>query len=337
MKAAQISAPGQELKIIERERPKPGPGQVLVHVHACGICHSDVDLIQGHFPFASFPTIPGHEVAGVVEELGEYVSWPALGTRVGIPWLYSSCGHCIQCVRGKEVLCPEGKITGVNVEGGYQEYMLAPAAFVAPLPDKIDFMHAAPLMDAGLTVFNGLRQGNFKPGQKVAVLGLGGLGHLAVRIAIAMGGRVAIVSRARGEAEKLAQSLGAEKFIASSETDIALALQQWDGGADVILNTAPTTAQANAALPGLAPDGTLVIMGFDATPLTANPGVMIHNRMHIVGSPSGSRQDLRDTLEFCAIHGIVPDITPITLEQAPDILAKLEAGTMKGRAVIIFS
>jgi alcohol dehydrogenase, propanol-preferring len=335
MRAAILHAAGQGLHIVERERPTPGVGQVLVQVRACGICHADLSLALGHLPFARYPTIPGHEIAGIIEELGPAVSWPPVGTRVGIPWLYSSCGHCEQCVRGKEILCPQAQMTGVTVDGGYQEYMVAPAAYVAPLPDELDDIHAAPLMDAGLTVFNGLMQAGFVPGDKVAVIGFGGLGHLAVRFAQAMGARVAVISRSH-ETEALARQSGAEHFIATAETDAGAALQQWAGGADIILNTASATEQANQAISGLAPDGTLVILGFGATPLTVAPGVLVGGRKKIMGSPSGSRQDLRKALNFAAVHRILPDVTTVRLEQVADVFTRLEQGTMRGRAVLVF-
>ena len=194
MKTAVVTSPNAPIVIEDRLIPQPKAGEVLIKVHACGVCHSDLMVLLGHFPFATYPRVPGHEVAGVVEKVGEGVTWPKVGDRVGVPWLFSACGHCDQCVRGAEILCPFATVTGVTQDGGYQEYMVAPALYVAPIPDELSFAEAGPLMCAGLTVFNGMRQAGFRPGQKVAVIGLGGLGHLAVLYAKAMGGRVAVIS-----------------------------------------------------------------------------------------------------------------------------------------------
>ena len=188
LRAAVLNEPRTELELQDRERPEPGAGEVLIRVRACGICHSDVALQEGYYDFASFPRVPGHEIAGTIEAAGEGVAWPAVGARVGMPWLFTSCGHCRQCIRGNEILCPENRFTGVNVDGGYQEFMLAPANYVAPLPDELDFAAAAPLMCAGITVYNGLRLAELQPGDRVAVIGLGGLGFLGVQYARAMGG-----------------------------------------------------------------------------------------------------------------------------------------------------
>jgi len=173
MKAMVVKRPKERLILEERERPTLGPGQALIKVHACGVCHSDLHALLGDFPFAKFPLVLGHEVAGVVEAFGEGVNWPKVGTRVGMPWLYSACGHCPACLKGDEVLCPEMQVTGVTVDGGYAEYMQAPAAYLTPIPDELTFEEAAPLMCAGLTVYNALVNAGFKPGQKVAVIGTG--------------------------------------------------------------------------------------------------------------------------------------------------------------------
>ena len=194
MKAVVIQKINTPVVIEDRPIPQPKVGEVLIKVYACGVCHSDLAVLQGQIPFATFPRVPGHEVAGVVDKVGEGVTWPKVGDRVGMPWLFSACGHCDQCVRGAEILCPFFRITGVNEDGGYQEYMIAPALYVAPIPDGLDFADAGPLMCAGLTVFNGMRQAGYQPGQKVAVIGLGGLGHLGVLYAKAMGARVAVIS-----------------------------------------------------------------------------------------------------------------------------------------------
>jgi alcohol dehydrogenase len=311
-------------------------GQVLIRVHACGVCHSDLDVAQGAFPFAQYPIVPGHEVAGVVEEVGEGVEWPQMGARVGMPWLYSSCGHCKQCTRGDEVLCPQMQVTGVIQDGGYAEFMLAPAAYVAPIPDSLDFAEAAPLMCAGLTVYNGLRNAGFEPGDRVAVIGLGGLGHLGVLYAKEMGGRAAVVSSS-SEKEQESHKLGAERFINTEENSVAEALEDWEGGANVILATAPSAESMSDALPGLAPGGTLVVLGVAPGEISASPMDLVPGRRRLMGSPSGSRKDIRDALEFAATHDVRPRIAERPLEDAGDVLNEMHERRLRDCVVLIMT
>ncbi|MBO2453724.1 alcohol dehydrogenase catalytic domain-containing protein [Actinomadura barringtoniae] len=336
MRAAVLKAPDTRLEIVERDVPEPGPGEILIKMVACGMCFSEVNQVHGHYPFARFPVVPGHEVSGVVAALGEGVDWPEVGTPVGSQFLYSSCGHCDYCVRGDQILCTGAKnITGISIDGGYAEYYVARAGYVTPIPAGIDPVAAAPLMCAGITAFNGLRHGGAVAGSKVAVLGTGGVGTMAVRFAAAIGARVAVVSRSR-RAEDEMRRLGAETFIATEEGDPAKALQAWDGGADLLMNTAPSTAAGQAAFDGLRPDGTLLFLGYSPEPLSANVQGLVMGRKRVMGMPSGSPHDMRDTLAFAAAHGIVPDVTPVTLDDSPDILAAMEAGTARGRSVIRF-
>ncbi|MQY09560.1 alcohol dehydrogenase catalytic domain-containing protein [Actinomadura macrotermitis] len=335
MRAAVLNAPGKPLDLVEREVPEPGPGEVLVKVTACGMCFSEVNQLHGHYPFGRFPVTPGHEVSGVVAALGAGVEWPAVGTPVGAQFLYSSCGHCDHCVRGDQMLCTGTRqFTGITVDGGYAEYLVARAGFVTPLPEGLDPVAAAPLMCAGITAFNGLRQGGAGAGSRVAVLGTGGVGTMALRFAVAIGARVAVVSRSR-RAEEEARRLGAEAFFATEEQDPAAALRGW-GGADLIMNTAPSTSAAQAAFGGLRPDGTLQMLGYGAGDLTIAPQDLVLIRARIMGSPSGSPHDLRDTLDFAAAHGIVPEVTAIGLDEAPAVLAAMADGTARGRSVIAF-
>lgn len=334
MRVAIINGPNSGVAIEERERPVPGPGQVLIRVRACGVCHSDLNVLQGAFPFAQYPIVPGHEVAGVVEEVGSGVEWPETGARVGMPWLYSSCGHCEQCTRGEEVLCQVApNVTGVTADGGYAEFMLAPAAYVAPIPDALDFAEAAPLMCAGLTVYNGLRNAGFQPGDRVAVIGLGGLGHLGVLYAKAMGARVAVLSGSPDKEDE-AKELGAELFINTRNGSVSEALLGWEGGANVILATAPSVEPMTAALPGLAPDGTLTVLGAAAGEITVSPMDLIGARRHLMGSPSGSRKDVRDALEFAANNDVRPLITTRPLDEAGDILNEMHEGRLRNRVVL---
>lgn len=334
MKAMVVKRPKERLILEERERPTLGPGQALIKVHACGVCHSDLHALLGDFPFAKFPLVLGHEVAGVVEAFGEGVNWPKVGTRVGMPWLYSACGHCPACLKGDEVLCPEMQVTGVTVDGGYAEYMLAPAAYLTPIPDELTFEEAAPLMCAGLTVYNALVNAGFKPGQKVAVIGLGGLGHLAVAYAKAMGGRVAVVSSS-SEKDAQAKMLGAERFIDTGHVGVAGGLKAWDGGADIVLATAPNAKLASEAIGGLGPDGVLVVLGVMNEPIEATAMELISARKKILGSPSGSRKDLRDALQIAAKLGVRPQIGTYGLTQANEVLEKMKKGALQGRAVLV--
>jgi propanol-preferring alcohol dehydrogenase len=336
MRVAVATGVNAPLSLTEREVPEPGPGEVLVRVTACGVCFSDLNLVHGHYPFARFPVVPGHEVTGVITALGEGVSWPEVGTAVGGQFLYDSCGHCDYCVRGEQILCPKKRITGVVVDGGYAEYAVFKAGFVTPLPASLDPITAAPLMCAGLTAFNGLRLGGAVAGSRVAVIGAGGIGALAIRYAVALGARVAVVGRSR-RGEENAKALGAELFIATEDTDPAPALKAWDGGANLVLNAAPSTAAAAATLGGLAPDGTLLLCGYGAEPLELPTQPMVLNRLRVMASPSGSPHDLRDTLAFSAAHDILPQVTPIGLDDAQATLEAMAAGTAHGRSVISFT
>jgi propanol-preferring alcohol dehydrogenase len=336
MKAAVVTAPNSPIVIEDRPIPQPKAGEVLIKVHACGVCHSDLMVLLGYFPFATYPRVPGHEVAGVVENVGEGVTWPKVGDRVGMQWLFSACGHCDLCVRGEEVMCPFGTVTGVNQDGGYQEYMIAPALYVAPIPDALSFTDAAPLMCAGLTVFNGLRNAGFQPGQKVAVIGLGGLGHLGILYAKAMGARVAVISGSPDKEEE-ARELGAEYFVNTKARKAADALRDWDGGADIILATAPSSESATEAAPGLAPDGTLVVLGVGPGNIHVSPMDLVGGRRKVMGSPSGGRKDIRATLNFSAHNHVVPRITEFPLEDAGKVLDLMHTGKLRNRGVLVFA
>ncbi|MEV0645941.1 alcohol dehydrogenase catalytic domain-containing protein [Phytomonospora sp. NPDC050363] len=333
MRAAVITEPHAPLTLVDREVPEPGPGEILVKVVGSGMCFSEINQQRGHYPGAVYPAIPGHEISGVVAELGPGVTWPAVGTPVGAQFLYDSCGHCDQCARGDQVVCRRMRITGVGVDGGYAEYFLARAGYLTPLPADLDPIAAAPLMCAGITAFNGLRKAGTRPGAKVAVIGMGGVGELTVRFALAMGARVAVLGRSR-RAEPKARELGAELFVATAEQDPAEALAAWDGGADIVVNAAPDSRTAAASIGGLDTDGTLLLAGSSADPLPLPVPQMLFRRLSVIANPSGSPADLRDTLAFAVAARIVPDVVPVSLDEAPDVLARMGEGTWSGRAVI---
>ena len=336
MKAGVIRRANGKIEIEERDRGKPGVGDVLIRVRACGVCHGDLMVQKGEFPFVTYPVVPGHEIAGVIEDIGEGVDWLQAGERVGLSGLYSTCGHCEQCIAGNENLCAKWNFTGVTTDGGYQEFLVAPALFVAPLPNGLDFAEAAPFMCAGLTVYSALRHAGFESGQKVAVIGLGGLGSIGVQLVRAMGGRVSVISSSeRKEAE--ARELGAELFISAKSAPSADVLRTWDGGADIILLTAPSLQAASSAFPGLAPDGTLVLLGISPGEIAVNPWDLCMGRRRLMGSPAGSRRELRETLQFAGAHKLHPRVKRYPLEAANDALEEMHQGSLCGRAVIVMN
>lgn len=331
MRAAVLQELKGRLQVQERPIPNPGPGQALVRVHACGVCHGDLMVRDGDFPFVRCPIVPGHEIAGVVERLGPGVSEPALGTRVGLGWLYGACGHCTQCIAGHEVLCSAGQYSGMTCDGGFQEFVVARSDYLTPLPDALGFSDAAPLMCAGLTVFTGLRYAGFRPGQRVAVVGLGGLGDVAVQFVRAMGGRAVVVSSSPGK-ERRAHELGAERFLPVGD-GLTQALLGWEGGADIVLQVAPDVQSANAALRGMACDGTFVMLA--PVPITPDHIALVMRRQRLMGSPSGSRQELRAALQIAASHGIRPLVRRLPLEQADAALSELANTRPAGRLVLV--
>jgi propanol-preferring alcohol dehydrogenase len=335
MRAAVLTAPETVLRLVETDVPQPGPGQVLVQVIACGMCFSEVNLLHGKYPFATFPVVPGHEITGIVVAVGAGVAFPAVGAAIGAQFLYSSCGYCHYCVRDDQILCSNKRMSGINVDGGYAEYFLAEAGFVTPLPAELDPIAAAPLMCAGITAYNGLRRAGATAGARVAIIGTGGVGSMAIRFALAMGARVAVISSSRRDEDAL-RELGVEHVIATAESEPSAALRGWDGGANLVVNTAPSSAAAAGALDGIAPDGTLLLLGYGADPLVLSAMPLVLGRLKVMASPSGSPSDLHDTLTFAAAKGILPTVTPIALDEAPKILEAMNAGASRGRQVITF-
>src|SRR5580698_1853032 len=276
MKAAQISKAAGDFEIVEREIPKPGAGQVLIKVLACGVCHSDVLTKEGLWPGIQFPRVPGHEVAGVIEELGEGVTGWTKGQRAGVGWHGGHDGTCLQCRRGDFGNCVNLKIAGISYDGGYQQYMVAPVEALTAIPENLSDVEAAPLLCAGITTYNALRHSGALPGDLVAVLGIGGLGHLGIQFANKFGYKVAAIGHGP-ESAALAKKLGASVYIDNKETNAGEALQKL-GGAQVILATAPSSKAMSEVIDGLGPNGELIVVGADMEPLGVTPAQLINGR-----------------------------------------------------------
>jgi alcohol dehydrogenase/propanol-preferring alcohol dehydrogenase len=332
MRAVQVSKPGGLFEMVEREIPEPEPRQIRVKVQACGVCHSDSLTKEGHWPGIVYPRVPGHEIAGVIDAVGSEAPHWKLGQRVGIGWLGSYCGYCESCRRGSFVTCANQRITGITMDGGYQEYVLAPFEALASIPDEISPVEAGPLMCAGITTFNSLRNSGARGGDTVAILGIGGLGHLAVQFASKMGLRTIAIARGKDK-EAFAKQLGAHHYIDSTGGNPAADLQKL-GGAKIILATA-TSAQAMAAtIGGLSPDGRLVVLGADFTPMPLNTAGLISGRTGIYGWPSGSSMDSEDTMKFSAMTGVRPITETFPLEKTQEAYDRMMSNKARFRVVI---
>ena len=302
MRVAQVSRPKGPFELVERDIPEPAVGQVRIKVQACGVCHSDSVTKEGLFPNIEYPRVPGHEVIGTVDAIGAGVAGWQPGGRVGVGWHGGNCGYCDACRRGDAFACEtETLVTGVTHDGGYAEYMIAPATALARVPDDLSSVEAAPLMCAGITTFNALRNSDARPGEVVAVLGLGGLGHLGVQFAVKLGFKTIAIARGQDKAP-LAQQLGAHHYIDSQAEDPAAALQKL-GGAKVILATATSGAAMNAVQGGLAVRGTLLIVGVPES-LDINPLPLIMGSRSVKGWYSGTSIDSQQTLAFSALTGV---------------------------------
>jgi D-arabinose 1-dehydrogenase-like Zn-dependent alcohol dehydrogenase len=332
MKAAQIPKPGADFQIVEREVPRPQRRQVRIKVQACGVCGSDELTKEGGWPGIEYPRVPGHEVAGVIDELGPEVGEWKKGQRVGVGWHGGHDGTCALCRHGDFRNCRNRKIAGVNYDGGYQEYMVAPAEAVVALPDSLTPPEAAPLLCAGVTTYNSLRHSGAMPGDLVAVVGIGGLGHLAVQFASKAGYRVAAIGR-RPETAALAQKLGASIYIDSKATNAASELQKL-GGALVILATAPSAKTMSEMVPGLGPNGTLLIIGAASEPLSISPAFLIMNSASVKGWYSGTAADSEDTVRFAELSGVRPMIETFPLAKAGEAYARMKSGRAQFRVVL---
>jgi D-arabinose 1-dehydrogenase-like Zn-dependent alcohol dehydrogenase len=333
MKVAQVAAPGAPLEIAERPVPEPGPGHVRIRVEACGICHSDALIKDGTFPGLRYPAVPGHEVAGVVDAVGPGVEIWRPGQRVGVGWFGGHCGRCGPCRAGDFINCIYLQVPGVAYDGGYAEYMVAPSNALALIPDELSAFDAAPLLCAGITTFNALRHSGARPGDLVAVLGIGGLGHLGVQFAAKSGFETAAIGRGKDK-EPLARELGAHHYIDSGATDAAAALTRL-GGARVILATAPSAKAMSALIDGLGVDGKLIVVGVTNDPIEVTPLQLISARRSVQGWPSGTAADSEATLRFSALRQVRPMIETFPLDRVAEGYDRMITGKARFRVVLL--
>lgn len=314
MKAMQVTEAGGDFTLVEKDIPSPDENEVLIKVQACGICHSDAFVKDGLMPGIEYPQVPGHEVVGTIEEIGSNISHWSNGQRVGVGWHGGHCYHCESCRNGDFINCENAKVTGIHFDGGYAEYMVAPESALAAIPDSLDSLDAAPLLCAGITTFNALRNSNLQSGDIVAVQGIGGLGHLGIQYANKFGCEVVALSRGP-EKKELALGLGAHHYIDTEATDASEELQKM-GGADIILATAPSSKAISSVVNGLGRNGQLVVVAATGEAIEVTPLQLIMGRKSITGWPSGDAKDSEDTLNFSALSNITPKIETFPLEEA---------------------
>jgi len=332
MTVAQISKPGGDFEVVEREIPEPGARQVRIKIQACGVCHSDVFTKEGLWPGIQYPRAPGHEVIGVIDELGAGISAWTKGQRVGVGWHGGHDGTCNACRRGDFRNCQNRQIPGISYDGGYQQYMVAPSEALVGVPESLNNTEAAPLLCAGITTFDALRHSGASPGDLVAVLGIGGLGHLAIQFANKFGYKVAAIGRGSENAE-LAKKLGATVYIDSRATNAAEELQKL-GGARVILATAPSSKAMSDLIDGLGANGTLMVIGATFDPIEVTPVQLISGVRNIQGWAAGTPIDSEDTLRFSELTGVRPMIETYPLEKAAEAYARMMSGKAKFRVVL---
>jgi len=331
MRVVQVPKPNGAFEVVERQIPEPGPGTVRVQVQACGICHSDAVTKEGIWPGMQHPRVPGHEVAGVIDAIGPGVAGWERGQPCGIGWNGGYCGRCNHCRRGDFFACVTGQVTGITFDGGYAEYMIAPVSALALMPAGLSPVESAPLMCAGLTMFNALRNSGARPGDIVAVLGLGGLGHLGVQYAAKMGFHTVVIARGKDK-EPLARQLGAAVYIDSQAQDPAAELQSL-GGANAILSTVTNGDAMSAAVGGLAINGTLLTIGA-APSMQVSPVMLISGRRSVKGWYSGTSIDTQDTLAFSARNDVRSMNEVFPLERAAEAYDRMMSGRARFRVVL---
>jgi D-arabinose 1-dehydrogenase-like Zn-dependent alcohol dehydrogenase len=332
MKVAQIPKPGADFQIVDREIPQPGPAQVRIKVQACGVCHSDMFTKEGAWPGIEYPRVPGHEVAGIIDAVGAGVSEWKQGQRAGVGWHGGHDGTCLSCRRGDFRNCKNLKVAGISYDGGYQQYMVAPVEALTAIPEGLSDVEAGPLLCAGITTYNALRHSRAMPGDLVAVLGVGGLGHLGIQFANKFGYKVAAIGHGE-ESAALAKKLGANVYIDNKTTNAAEALQKL-GGAQVILATAPSSKSMSEVIDGLGPNGELVVVGASMDPLEVTPVQLITGSRTIQGWASGTPADAEDTLNFAELTGVRPMIETYPLEKAAEAYDRMMSGHAQFRVVL---
>jgi D-arabinose 1-dehydrogenase-like Zn-dependent alcohol dehydrogenase len=332
MRVAQIPKPGGDFEIVDREMPEPGPGQVRIRVQACGVCGSDVLTKEGKWPGIAYPRVPGHEVVGVIDKLGAGVSAWKNGQRVGVGWHGGHDNTCLSCSRGDFRNCTNLQIPGISYDGGYQQYMVAPIEALVAVPEGLTDAEAAPLLCAGITTYNALRHSGAMPGDVVAVLGVGGLGHLGIQFANKFGYKVVAVGRG-SESAALAKKLGASAYIDNKATNPVQALQKL-GGAQVILATAPSARAMSDLFDGLGPNGKLMVIGVTSDPIEVTPVQLINGSRTIQGWAAGTPADSEDTLRFAELTGVRPMIETYPLERAAEAYARMVSGKAEFRVVL---
>jgi D-arabinose 1-dehydrogenase-like Zn-dependent alcohol dehydrogenase len=333
MRAVQVEKPGSPLELVERPVPEPGPGKVRIKVEACGICHSDSFVVEGTYPGIVYPRVPGHEIAGHIDAVGPGVTAWRVGQRVGVGWHGGHCGVCANCRRGDYVLCIVGQVPGMAYDGGYADYMIAPIEALAAIPDDLAAVEAAPLLCAGITTFNSLRHSGARPGDLVAILGIGGLGHLGVQYAVKMGFKTIAIARGPDKA-KLALELGAHRYIDSKAEDAAKILTEL-GGAKVILATVTNAKAMSVLINGLGADSKLLVVGASPEPIEVSPLQLIGKRRSVAGWPSGRAADSEDTMRFSVLEDIRPMIETFPLERAAEGYARMMSGDARFRVVLV--
>lgn len=331
-RSIQVAEPGGDLSLVQVETREPGPGQVRVTVEACGVCHSDAMITGGNLPGTTFPVTAGHEIAGRIDAIGGNVTGWSVGDRVAVGWYGGSCGHCDACREGDGVLCPEGQVPGVAYAGGFADSVVVPAVALAAIPDELTAVEAAPLACAGVTVYNALRRSSARSGDTVAILGLGGLGHLGVQFASKMGFNTIAIARGP-EKSSLAHKLGASHYIDSATEKMADALQA-QGGAKVVLATVTNAAAMTAAVNGLGRRGELIIVGIAMEPLDITPLQLVGGAKRVYGHASGIAVDIQNTMKFAAQSGVRAWIEEAPLEDAGAAFQKMLAGQARFRMVL---
>jgi D-arabinose 1-dehydrogenase-like Zn-dependent alcohol dehydrogenase len=331
-RVVQVATPGKGLELVERELPQVARGEVLVRVEACGVCHSDAFTIEGWMPDIAYPRVPGHEIAGRIEAVGEGVEPWEVGQRVGVGWFGGHCGHCDPCRRGDLISCVNGQVPGIAYDGGYADHVVVPQSALASIPDDLAAVDAAPLLCAGITTFNALRASCARPGDLVAILGIGGLGHLGVQFARRMGFETVAIARGSGKKEQ-ALALGAHHYIDSTASAVGEALQAL-GGAQTILATVTAPDAMSAAVTGLRPRGRMVVVGASAEPMQIPPFALIPGSTGVVGHASGTSKDSEDTMRFAVLHDVRPTIETFPLEHAADGYARMMSGDARFRVVL---